>query len=75
MMKLYTKTVCPRCIWIKSELERSNYEVEIINIDHNEDARERLAEAGVMSVPVLEVDGSFVFDTTEMMKVVERVEV
>ena len=58
-MKLYTKTVCPRCLWIKSEAQRSGKEVEIINIDHDEAARERLLSAGIMTVPVLETDGRF----------------
>ncbi|MCI3921136.1 glutaredoxin [Paenibacillus sp. TRM 82003] len=72
MMKLYTKTVCPKCMWIKSEMQRSNIEAEIINIDHNEEARDRLLEAGVMSVPVLEVNGTFIFDTNEMIKLLEQ---
>lgn len=70
-MKLYTKTVCPRCMWIKSEIERSDIEVEIINLDHNEEARNKLAEAGVMSVPVMEANGSYIFDTNEMIKQLE----
>ena len=56
-MKLYTKTVCPRCLLIKSEVQRSGKGVEIINIDHDETARERLLSAGIMTVPVLETDG------------------
>ncbi|RKN86205.1 glutaredoxin family protein [Paenibacillus ginsengarvi] len=74
-MKLYTKTVCPKCLWIKSELQRSGLEVEIINIDHNEEARNMLVEAGVMSVPVLEKDGAFIFDTNEMVKQLEQLSV
>jgi|HigsolmetaAR203D_1030402.scaffolds.fasta_scaffold00963_19 glutaredoxin len=58
-MKLYTKTVCPRCMWIKSEAARSGREVEIVNIDHDEAARERLIGAGVRTVPALEADGEF----------------
>ncbi|TBL77400.1 glutaredoxin family protein [Paenibacillus thalictri] len=74
-MKLYTKTVCPKCMWIKSEIARSGVEVEIVNIDHDEAARERLLEAGVMSLPVMEADGEFIFDTNEMVKLMEQVNV
>lgn len=71
-MKLYTRTVCPKCMWIKSELQRAGAEVEIINVDHDEQAFERLVEAGAKAVPVLEVNGSFIFDTNEMVQVLER---
>lgn len=74
-MKLYTKTVCPKCMWIKSEIARSGLAVEIINIDHDEAARERLLEAGVMSLPVMETGGEFIFDTNEMVKLMEQVSV
>lgn len=70
-MKLYTKTVCPKCLWIKSELQRSPVAVDIINIDHDEQAREQLIAAGLMSVPVLEVDGKFIVNPEDMMKEVE----
>ncbi|MEF3313534.1 glutaredoxin [Paenibacillus sp. GYB004] len=74
-MKLYTKTVCPKCMWIKSEIARSGLAVEIVNIDHDEDARERLLEAGVTSLPVMEAGGEFIFDTSEMVKLMEQVNV
>lgn len=66
-MKLYTRTVCPRCLWIKSEAQRSGKEVEIVNIDHDEAARERLISAGIMTVPVLEAGGELWTDTEEML--------
>lgn len=70
-MKLYTKTVCPKCMWVKSEMQRAGVEAEIINIDHNEEAREMLIEAGIMSVPVLEADGAFILDPSEIVKKME----
>lgn len=74
-MKLYTKTVCPKCMWIKSEIARSGLAVEIINIDHDEASRERLMEAGVLSVPVMEAGGEFIVDPTEMVKQLESLSV
>jgi len=65
---LYTKTVCPRCMWIKSEAQRSGKEVKIVNIDHDEAARERLISAGIRSVPVLEADGEFWNKPEDMME-------
>ncbi|GFR39295.1 hypothetical protein PRECH8_25910 [Insulibacter thermoxylanivorax] len=67
-MKLYTKTVCPRCMWIKSEAQRSGKELDIINIDHDEAARERLIRAGLMTVPVLEISGEFWISSEEILE-------
>ena len=66
-MKLYTRTVCPKCIWIKSEARRSGKEVEIVNIDHDVAARERLIGAGIMTVPALEADGEFLTEPEAML--------
>jgi glutaredoxin len=74
-MKLYTRTVCPKCMWIKSEIQRAGVEVDIINVDHNAEAFERLVAAGAMSVPVMEVEGEFILDTNEMVKQLERTNV
>lgn len=74
-MKLYTKTVCPKCMWIKSEIARSELAIEIINIDHDEAAREKLIENGVMSLPVMEANGVFILDTNDMVKQMERLSV
>jgi glutaredoxin len=66
-MKLYTRTVCPRCLWIKSEAARSGRAIEIVNIDHDEAARERLVAAGIRTVPALEADGAFWTDPDAML--------
>lgn len=73
-MKLYTKTVCPKCIWIKSEAQRAGREVEVMNIDRDEAARERLVLAGISSVPALEADGRFILDPAEMAALMKRTE-
>jgi len=74
-VRLYTKTVCPRCLWIKSEAQRSGLKVEIVNIDHDPAARRRLADAGIRSVPALEADGHFILETEEMLERLGRVRV
>lgn len=72
-MKLYTKTVCPKCMWIKSELQRAGVQAEMVNIDHDENAREYLLQAGIMRVPVMEMDGELILDQAEMLERLERV--
>jgi len=67
-MRLYTRTVCPKCIWIKSEAQRSGKDVEIVNIDHDVAARERLIGAGIMTVPALEEGGAFWTNPEEMLE-------
>lgn len=71
-MKLYTRTVCPKCLWIKSEIERSGAKVTIVNIDHDEEARERLIQYGIKGVPVMEVEGTHIVDPIEMVRRMEE---
>ena len=72
-MKLYTKTICPKCLWVKSELQNAGLEADIINIDHDEQARQKIMEAGVLGVPVLEVDGTFIGDVKEIISQIELI--
>ena len=71
-MKLYTKTICPKCLWVKSELQAANITVEMINIDHDETAKEAVLNAGYMTVPVLEVNGEWFADTTSIIAQIEK---
>ena len=63
-MKLYTKKVCPKCMLVKSELTVAGLvdQVETINIDNDETAKEKIMNAGFMSVPILEIDGELLHD-------------
>ncbi|WP_405098105.1 glutaredoxin family protein [Oceanobacillus sp. FSL H7-0719] len=72
-MKLYTKTVCPKCLWVKSELQQNGIEAEIINIDHNEEAKQKIVDGGFLSVPVLEMNGEFIGDVKEIISRIELV--
>lgn len=74
-MKLYTKTVCPKCMLMKFELNKAGYEgnFEIINIDQDEQAKERLIDAGILSVPVLEIDGQLIQEMSEMKDAINRI--
>jgi len=72
-MKLYTKTICPKCMWVKSELQQAGLEVEVINIDHNEEAKQKILNEGFLSVPVLEIDGELIGDVKEIISKIELV--
>jgi len=72
-MKLYTKTICPKCLLVKSELQRAGLEVDIINIDQDEQARQKIIEAGFLSVPVLEFEGKLMGDVKEVMSQIELI--
>ena len=70
-MKLYTKTICPKCILVKGTIERKGLDVEILNTDHNEEAKQVLIDNGIMAVPVLEVDGELIIDVAKQMELLE----
>ena len=66
-MKLYTKTICPKCLWVKSELDAANLEVEVINIDQDETAKQQVINAGFLSVPLFEINGEFIAEPTSII--------
>ena len=72
-MKLYTKTICPKCMWVKAELQNAGIEVEMINIDHNEEAKQTILAKGFLSVPVFEINGEFIGDVKEIISKIELV--
>lgn len=67
-MKLYTKTVCPKCMWVKSEIQRAELDVTEINIDKDEEGLKTVKDAGFLAVPVLEIDGELIGDINDIME-------
>ena len=65
-MKLYTRTVCPKCYGVKGVLAENGLDVEIINIDHDAAARKKIEDNNISSVPVLEVEGELIADLNEI---------
>lgn len=61
-MKLFTRTVCPKCMLVKMELDSAGHEYEIINIDHDEKAKQEIVNNGYMTVPVLQYEDTFIGD-------------
>jgi len=51
MLTVYTKNDCPYCIMAKGLLESQNVEFEMVNIEHDTEAREKIVNAGLRSVP------------------------
>ena len=74
MLTLYTVTVCPKCMLIKSALNNSGVEYEIVNLDKNEEALNKIKALGFSGVPILEKDGEYITDISKMMAFVDELE-
>ena len=70
-MKLYTKTICPKCIGVKAKIEEENLSVELINIDHDAAAKQKLMDHNIMAVPVLEVNSNLITDLNAIYSTIE----
>jgi glutaredoxin len=70
MIKLYSKTVCPKCIVAKSFFEGSDIKFQMVNIDQDVVAKDKLTEAGFMSVPIVEFNGKFYTNIGEFQELV-----
>jgi glutaredoxin len=73
VIKLYTKTVCPKCIVAKGMLNESGVDYEVFNTDENEDARNKLLNLGFMGVPIAEYNGKFYTNNAELQELVSEV--
>lgn len=71
-MKLYTKTICPKCLWVKSELTQAGVSYEMVNIDHDTNAFKKITAAGIMAVPVLEVGGAMLTEMPAILAAIEQ---
>lgn len=67
MIKVYTKTVCPKCMVAKAQLEDQGIEYEALNIDTDSKAKEVLVDKGFMGVPVFEKDNKFFGSLNELL--------
>lgn len=66
-MIVYSKTICPKCLWIKSELQQKELGYQEINIDNNAEARQKIIEAGILTVPVVEINGVLISEMPNIM--------
>lgn len=73
-MNIYTKTVCPKCMLLKSMLDSQGVGFTTINIDNDEEGKSKLVEQGIMAVPALEIEGVFYTEISEMNKIISELQ-
>lgn len=76
-LKVYTQTICPKCMLLKNSLTNAGIidKVTFINIDEHEEIRDWLRDPeksgnSFTGLPLLHVGDTFYHDSTEIMKVV-----
>ena len=68
---VYSTQVCPWCFKVKDFLKEHDIEFEDIDVGQDREAAQRMVEkSGQNSVPVIEIDGSFVvgFDRAKIIE-------
>ncbi len=71
-MILYTKTICPKCMYVKSEIERLGVQVETKNVDNDSEAKELVLNKGFMAAPILQVENEWFADVNEIVAQLEK---
>lgn len=75
MVTLFTKKICPKCMYVKSELQKHEVKFETINLDEDEKAKNEIIAKGILSAPVLKVGGEFIYDVNKIMDMLDKEEV
>lgn len=73
-MILYTKRICPKCKMVKKELEVRGIAYEPVNIEEIVAEKEKLQSQGISKLPVMEIDGKYITDVSEMLEVIEEMD-
>lgn len=71
-MIIYTRTVCPKCSLVKTLLDASNIEYEVVNLDNNIQAEEELKEKGFMSLPIVLDEGEYYSDLPSIQALIAQ---
>lgn len=74
-IKLHQMIHCPYCIKVRNKLDELQIDYEVIEVvpDRNHPSRRELAEkSGVLTVPVLEVDGKFIGESQTIIDYLEQ---
>lgn len=61
MLTVYSKNNCPYCVQAKQLLESKGVEYTEVNIEHHPEARQKLVDAGLRSVPQI-YNGDFIVE-------------
>lgn len=59
---LYTRTVCPKCMLVKQLLDGAEVPYDVVNLDFDTEAEEKLKELGFMGLPIAFDDGKYYAD-------------
>lgn len=66
---LYVGTVCPFCKKVENFLNEENIELEIVNIEKDHDAMQKLIEeGGKRQVPCLFHDGKYLYESDDIIE-------
>ncbi|WP_099321256.1 glutaredoxin [Anaerococcus sp. Marseille-P3625] len=66
---LYVGTVCPFCKKVENFLNEENIELEIVNIEKDRDAMQKLIEeGGKRQVPCLYHDGEYLYESDDIIE-------
>lgn len=73
MIILYTKNICPKCLWVKSELQNAGLAYEEKNLDKDEYLSESFKAQGILTAPVFEFNDSKILDVKEMIDKINEI--
>lgn len=71
-MIIYTRTVCPKCALVKTLLNASNVEYEVVNLDFDAQAEEELKEKGFMGLPIVLDNGEYYSDIPSIQALIAQ---
>jgi glutaredoxin len=74
MIKIYTQTICPKCIVAKSLFKENDIEFELINLDNDQESKQKLVDLGFMATPIVEHDGKFYTNMAQFQQLVDDLE-
>ena len=75
MIKLYQFEMCPYCAKVRVKLDELGLKYKTLDVPHDREdpIRKDVAEkSGVVTVPVLEIDGKFIGESSEIIKYLEQ---
>ena len=56
---IYTRTVCPKCMLVKTLLDGAEVPYDTVNLDFDKEAEVELTEKGFMGLPIALCDGEY----------------
>ena len=72
MIKLYTRTICPKCMLVKTLLDGAEIPYETINLDFDEKAEQELKDKGFMGLPIALDEGEYYPDTPSIQALIAQ---